>query len=197
MSEAVKNLLIDLTAKKFEIVRKVESKNDSIKRKRVARKEIRDKYLEYEESEYIKELRKEYSVKFSDEYGNLDEDAFYSAMMEFGYFKGSDLFSFVLDDYFEVYDWNKTLVAKDKDKYMQYEPGDGWIERDTESEWANPEFKKYEYYKSTMIPLKEKYYNKQWDKIKKQYDPITGKASGSLGEMYKVTLDVISEANSL
>lgn len=197
MSEAVKNLLINLTAKKFEIAREVESKNDSIKRKRVARKEIRDKYLEYEESEYIKALKKEYSAKFSDEYGNLDENAFYSAMMEFGYFKGSNYFSVVLDDYFELYDWNKTLVAKDKDKYMQYEPGDGWIERDTESKWVNPEFKKYEHYKSTMVPLKEKYYNKQWDKIKKQYDPITGKASGSLGEMYKVTLDVISEANSL
>jgi len=49
---------------------------------------------------------------------------------------------------------------------MKYEPGDGWVERQNDSKWINPEFKKYEHYGSTMIPIKEKYANKQWDKIK-------------------------------
>ena len=68
---------------------------------------------------------------------------------------------------FELYSWNKHAVAKDKENYMQYEPGDGWIDRQTDSKWINPEFKKYEYYGVTMVPVKEKYANKQWDKIKK------------------------------
>ena len=197
MTEAVKNLLKDLYRKRVQLEIQLANENAIIKSKREARKAIIQKYIEYEDNDYIKSLRQEYYKEFTDDEGVFDEDSFYIAMMEFGFFSDIDESFLDLYDSFQLYSWNKHSVAKDKEKYMKYEPGDGWVERQNDSKWINPEFKKYEYYGSTMIPLKEKYANKQWDKIKGQYDPLTGKTNGTLGEMYKLTLDTIKESNEL
>ena len=197
MTEAIKNLLKSLYKKRNEIEREVANQNAIIAAKREARKAIFEKYIEFETNDYIKQIEQEYSKQFTDEDGDFDEDSFFIAMMEFGFFNDSESSFLDLYDTFQFDSWNKHLVAKEKDKYMKYEPGDGWIDRQNDSKWLNPEFKKYEYYGSTMIPIKEKYANKQWDKIKNQYDPNTKQASGSLGELYKLTIETIKESNEL
>ena len=192
--ETVKNTVRDLYIKRANLRKELRSQDATLDAKAQAYAAIFEKYITYEDNAYIQDLQQKLYMQFTNgEY--FDEDGFYLALMEYGEFQDYDDSFLDLSESFQFSRWNRHIVAKDKEKYMMFEPGDGWTEREQDSQYLNKNFE--EHYGSSMVPKLSLYKNKQWDKISKQYDPITKKATGSLGNMYKLTLETIANANEL
>ena len=194
LTDSVKTALKKLYQRRNKIRINARAKDAGLRNAAKAKAKLFKKYLKTVDNDYVRLIRKQMYKEFTDEDGVFDEDGFYTALLEYGYF-GSDDGGLMLslEDSFRFSQWNTHTEARDFEKYMDLEPGDGWIDQQQESRFLNKYNEKTgegfdESFGSTMVPKESLYKNKQWKKIQ---------SSTSLQHLYNLTIQTISDANAL
>lgn len=194
LTDSVKTTLKKLYAQRNKIRAAARAGDVNIRAASKAYANLFKKYIKTVDNDYVKVIKRSMYKEFTNEDGSFDEDGFYVAMLEYGYFGGDGGgLALSLEDSFVLSQWNRHIEAKDFEKYMDLEPGDGWIDREQESKFLNkynPETREGfdESFGSTMVPKESLYKNKQWDKIQK---------STTLTNLHDLVIRTISESNAL
>ena len=186
LSEATKNYLLEIFHKMNEIRRNVGKSNKQIQIIQSRYKEVFDQYLRREDTEYFKKIKQRIVDDLLDNYGNYDDFLFNLMLSDYGY----DIMDYETGDILDVqpYRWLQKLVAIDE-QYMDIQPGNAWIRRDSENKFINQDFELASHQEGnenvSMIP-KNMYLNKDYDKI--MSDPKYRK-------LHQETLNIIQKAN--
>lgn len=187
LTDSVKTAIKKLYTKRNKLRMEARSKDAGLASAAKAYTSLFKKYIKSVDNDYVKLIKRSLYKEFTDEEGVFNEDAFYVALLEYGYFGGDESgLMLSLGDSFRFSQWNTHIEAKNFEKYMDLEPGEGWIDREQESKFINKDFD--ENFGSTMVPKEELYKNKQWDKIQK---------SKTLQNFYDLTIKTISDSNKL
>lgn len=194
LTDSVKTALKKLYAQRNKLRAAAKAEDVNLRAASKAYTNLFKKYIKTVDNDYMKVIKRSMYKEFTDEDGSFNEDAFYTAMLEYGYFGGdSGGLMLSLEDSFMLSQWNRHIEAKDFEKYMDLEPGDGWIDREQESKFLNkynPETKEGfdESFGSTMVPKESLYKNKQWDKIQN---------STTLTNLHNLVIKTITDSNAL
>lgn len=187
LTDSVKTAVKKLYIKRNKLRMEARSKDAGLASAAKAYTNLFKKYIKSVDNDYVKLIKRSLYKEFTDEEGVFNEDAFYVALLEYGYFGGDESgLMLSLGDSFRFSQWNTHIEAKNFEKYMDLEPGEGWVDREQESKFINRDFDKT--FGSTMVPKEELYKNKQWDKIQK---------SKTLQNLYDLTIKTISDSNKL
>lgn len=194
LTDSVKTALKKLYAQRNKLRAQARANDASLRAASKAYSNLFKKYIKTVDNDYVKVIKRSMYREFTNEDGSFDEKGFYVAMREYGYFGGEDdRLILSLEDSFVLFQWNRHIEAKNFEKYMDLEPGEGWIDREQESRFLNkynPETREGfdESFGSSMVPKESLYKNKQWDKIQK---------SETLTNMYDLVIKTISDSNAL
>ena len=177
--ESVRNTLIELYSKQSDIRKEIMENNPGLREQAAKYKKAFDDFIEFEDTEYFTEVKRQIGLQAG------DDIILYEALLDdYGTFKID--YETGMDLGLQPYRWLQHMVAVDKETYMEYEPGDGWIDKVDNDELINSEFDPS--YESTMVPKESLYRNEQWDKIEK---------SKSLMNLYNLVKQTMEEANSM
>lgn len=194
--ETIKKQYLEISDQMYKISNQVLSSNQRLKAISEKAKQIRSQFIQYVDNEYMKQAKKEAAAAAS-ESGFYDQAVEDAILQSYGRFN-IDIFT-GFEDY-SPYRWTQRLEAIDKDKYMEYEPGDAWIEKDEgSSTHINKEYEKAisDLYsddpsmreEQSYIPKKALYDNsKAYNKIKN---------SKTLWALYKESLNTMRESNAM
>ena len=181
MSRALKKELIELLLKQAKLRRSKTSKNPALEKKAERYGAIINKYLSFEETDAFKELKEEIRKKIYEVYGHFDVDAYYRVIQQYG----TAWFDRSTGQYtnFRPYKWYTKTVAKNKYKYMEWAPGDNFINIEESAQFKNDKFDSS--YGTSYVPLKSLYENKKFSEIK-----------GDLAELHSEVHSILKDANS-
>ena len=201
--EDIKRKVISLENENAKIKRIAKAKNPLLKDAAEARRAIWSKYIDFVETEELKEYRKEYFEMFEEDFENSPE--FIEQMFddETGYFVGDPYYG---DQDHILYRWFTKLSVKEQNKlpyginrsdYVEIVPGDGFILTNRTSKYKNKEYD--ESYGEKFVPKrnyvdengKKRYDNsKQFDKIQKSRHK-----GSALSTLYDETLSIINDSH--
>lgn len=184
MSESLKNAINALQLEKYRIEKAAAKNNSYIREYRERRREVIESFYEYVDTEYYKAIKDQLAQQFRDpETGNIEASSYYSALID--YLRPTQGAETIQD--MKPYSWLQRIEAKDKAKYMEFKPNEGWINRGQETYLLNDKFD--ESYGSYMIPKKKLYDNsKAYNKVMK---------SKSLKALYDYSHESIVKANDM
>lgn len=185
LPEAIKNLLLDIYSKQYEIRKNVLSNNQGLKSISKKYKQIFDQFIKFEDTEYYKQIKREIRKASLKEDGTIDDDLEQALLSYYG--------NSIIDDSsgmeigFNPHRWLQRMEAIDIDTYMEYQPGDAWTEKVDDESLLNPNFDESE--NTAFVPKKSKYDNsKQFSKIEK---------SPTLKALYNGILSTMDESNKM
>jgi hypothetical protein len=142
-----------------------------------------DKYFDRVNTEYLNDAISEIEASLNPEDGDY-EGMLTALLLDYG--DTEDGFDINFDEW-----WMKS-VAKDKSKYMEFTPGNGWIVKEDDSAFINKEYveeSKKEGNNNSFIPKRSLYDNsKAFNKIKN---------SETLSKLYDITLQYMKESNAM
>lgn len=183
MSEALKNTINKLQLQKYRIEREVSKKDPQVRKQLEDRRKITERFYEYVDTEQYKDLKERLLQQFTDPETNELYDAYWGALID--YLKPT--YGAESIEEMKPYSWLQRIQAKDKAKYMEFKPNEGWINRGKETYLLNDKYD--ETYGSYMIPKKSLYDNsKAYDKVVK---------SQTLKALYDYTRESIIKANDM
>lgn len=179
MPESVKNLLNQIYEQMYQIRRKKISESKSLKSLSDKYKEVFSKFIEFVDTDYYKDLQTKLWEAADNDY-NL-----YQAML-YGYGNINVNYITLLEE-FSPYKWLQKAQAIDKEKYMEYQPNQYWIEKTEDNALLNKNFHEDGTGRSEL-PKHNVYDNsKQYNKIKK---------NPRLNALYEACLEVMEFANA-
>lgn len=179
MPESVKNLLNQIYEEMYQIRRKEVLKNRSLQSLSDKHKEIFFKFIEFVDTDYYKALQSRLWEAADNDY-NL-----YQAML-YGYGNININYQTLLEE-FSPYRWLQKAQAIDKEKYMEYQPNQYWIEKTEDNALLNKNFHE-DGTGRTELPKREIYDNsKQYNKIKN---------NPRLNALYEACLEVMEFSNA-
>ncbi len=183
LTESVRNLLFEINNKRAAIREKVLSGNKQLSQLYQKHSKLMDKYFDRVNTEYLNDAITEIEASLNPEDG--DYDAMLTALlMDYG--NTTDGYDIEYDEW-----WTKS-VAKDKSKYMEFQPGNGWIVKEDDSAFIKKEYaeeSKKEGNNNSFIPKRSLYDNsKAFNKIRQ---------SETLSKLYDLTLQYMKESNAM
>ena len=184
--DAVQNLLQEIWREQYKIRKKVLKSNKALSQVAKKQSQVFKHFFEFKDTEYYKDIKRELRALAKDSStGEFNQQIFESLLSNYGNFIYD--YSSGIDVGFKPYRWLQKMVAIDKDKYMEYQPGWAWTEKSDNTDILNPKFVDAE--NTSMIPKKELYDNsKQWNKIQN---------SDSLKALYNKVHETMHESNEM
>ena len=183
LTESVRNIIFEINQKRRAIREKVLSNNKQLSQLYQKHSQLMDKYFDRVNTEYLNDAISEIEASLNPEDGDY-EGMLTALLLDYG--DTEDGFDINFDEW-----WMKS-VAKDKSKYMEFTPGNGWIVKEDDSAFINKEYveeSKKEGNNNSFIPKRSLYDNsKAFNKIKN---------SETLSKLYDLTLQYMKESNAM
>lgn len=200
--ESVKNTLLDIYSKQREIRQQIYEDNPALGELANKKREVYESFVVNVDTEYFKVVKRELAKTATEEDGTFNQDLYDALLDSYGYTLIDSLSG--MDEGFMPYRWTQRMEAIDKDKYMEYVPGDAWIEKVDDEKFVNDKYtqlSKEEGNENTAFIPKafDKNGKVLYDNSKafSKFDKNSNKYSQTLRDMYDATLRTMRESNEM